>query len=167
VLWQNWFYDRKYALQQKFDGHMRVFLAGSGYFFSDRTYWDMGTFLEYVNRFRAYAIVSQRSKLGVYAGAEAYAGRWTFGAMAGVSNRGGGGAGSVRVRVGPRSLPIEVGVVGFGRTDRVPDYAPPAFLERERTFTPEFGAMFTIGIGASGPQVPMPQQQGRMTGERF
>jgi hypothetical protein len=167
ALWQNWFYDKKYDLQQKFDGHLRVFLAGSGYFFSDRTYWDVGTFLEYVNRFKGYLIMSQRSKLGVYAGAEAYAGRWTFGAMAGVSGKGGGGAGSVRFRLGPRDLPVEVGVVGFGRSDSVPDYAPPAYLERERTFTPEMGFMFTIGIGSTGPQIPIPQQPAQGTGGRF
>jgi hypothetical protein len=170
ALWREWFYDEKMELQQRFNGHLRVFLAASGYFFSDRTYWDIGTFIEHVDRFRAYIIVSKRERYAVHAGTEVTAGRVRVGVMAGAGESEEeavdlGIAGSVGVRFGPDILPMEVGLYGYGRSSTVPDYAAPFYPTRERHMTPEFGGLiyFTLGFGAGNvPQFQGPSQPYRL-----
>jgi len=158
ALWDGWFYEKKYELNQKFNGHMRAFLGASGYVFDDRTYWDIAAFLEHVENFRMYAIVAKREKLGIYAGFDARGkagkGQVRGGAMGGVDTSGAWGAAtSLGYQFGSKIFPMEVGIYGYGRNTTVPDYTYPLLDPRTHAGMPEFGVMlyFTIGLGLQGP----------------
>lgn len=67
-LWQ-WFYDEKTLLEEKFNGKVNTYLAGDMYLFNkDKIYWDIGFFFEYVDAVKAYIILAEREKLGLYSG---------------------------------------------------------------------------------------------------
>ncbi|MEW6722307.1 MAG: hypothetical protein AB1324_03530, partial [Candidatus Micrarchaeota archaeon] len=157
ALWDGWFYDRKHEIQREFNGHMRAFIAASGYFYSDRTYWDVGAFVEHVEYFKAYIIAAQREELGLFAGAEVTAGRLRAAAMGGGTRSGAAGAASVGVGMGPRTVPMEAGVSGYFRSTLVPSYAAPFYIQAPVAATPEFGSLLYYTIGRSGvPQVLAP-----------
>ncbi|HSB47399.1 MAG TPA: hypothetical protein VLD37_05270 [Candidatus Bilamarchaeum sp.] len=160
ALWNGWFYDRKFEVQRKFNGHLRAFLAASGYVYNDRTYWDIGTFIESVDRFKAYLITAQREELGVFAGAEVTSGRVRVAAMGGGTKSGFGAAASIGYKIGTHTVPVEIGLSGYGRSAVIPDYSAPFFIPPQRTGTPEFGSLFfyTIGStrGVSGLAPPNP-----------
>jgi hypothetical protein len=149
ALWNGWFYDRKFEVQRKFNGHLRAFLAASGYVYNDRTYWDIGTFIESVDRFKAYLITSQREELGVFAGAEVTSGKVRVAAMGGGAKSGFGAAASVGYKIGSRTVPVEIGLSGYGRSAIIPDYSAPFFIPPQRTGTPEFGSLFFYTIGST------------------
>jgi hypothetical protein len=150
ALWDGWFYDRKYEIQKEFNGHMRAFIAASGYVYSDRTYWDVGMFLEYVDRFKAYIIAAQREEPGVFAGAEVTAGRVRVAAMGGGTLSGAAGAASVGLKVGPRTVPMETGLAGYFRSSTVPSYAAPFYMLAPLASVPEFGSFLYYTIGKEG-----------------
>jgi hypothetical protein len=170
ALWSGWYSDKKTDIQREFDGHMRAFLSGSGYFFGDRTYWDIGTYVEYVDRFKAYVIVSGREDVNVYAGGDYIKGKVRVSAMLGVGQATGAGAygqpptkqasfagaASVGYRFGPAGFPMEAGLYGYGRTAPVPDYAAPYFMTPQRSGIPEVGALLYLNLlGGGPPMAPM------------
>jgi hypothetical protein len=154
-LWENWFFSKKFDIEQKFNGHMRAYIGWSGYFFSDKTHWDLGAFMEYTNRLnlilKTYAILSKRDVYKVIAGAEVKKERMRAGVVAGVSEKGQvGAAGSVGVNVGSASMPVEVGVSGYVRTSNVPSYAAPVYRPATYSGRPEFGVIFYVTLGEGG-----------------
>jgi hypothetical protein len=163
-LWRNWFYDKKFTLNEKFAGHMRIILAGSAYyFFNEKTFWDVGAFVEYVDRMKTYVILAKRDKYGIYLGAELTKGGIRAAAAGGLnfSPTNVAGASSLGWRFFKGGLPMEVGITGFGRSSNVPDYAAPMHTQEPYTTVPEFGAMIYFMIGGGG--VPLFQQGGAQT----
>ncbi len=161
ALWTSWFYEEKFNIEREFNGHVRAFLAANAYFFSDKTYWDIGTFVEYVDDLRGeavkgYVIGAQREKFGVFAGIDYQLGRWKAGAVAGVTEDGKfGAAASVGLRYTWRGMPVEIGVSGFGRSDEVPSYAMPLYRAYQYAGRPELGVIFYLTLGQTGPIVPL------------
>jgi len=163
-LWRNWFYDKKFELNQKFDGHMRAIIAGGAYaFLGDKTYWDIGAFVEHVDRMKAYIILAKRDKYSLYLGAEVTKGRIRAAAAGGLDFAPANiaGAASVGYKFFRGGLPMEAGLMGYGRSSTVPDYTAPMYYHEPYTSNPEFGAMIYFMIGGGG--VPMFQDTGAQT----
>ena len=149
ALWSGWFYDRKFGLQKKFNGHLRAYLAASGYIYDDRTYWDIGTFVESVDKFKAYIIAARREEYGAFAGAEVTYGKVRVAAMGGGTESGFGAAASVGVKVGSRTVPMETGLSGYARSSIITDYTSPFIIQPQRAGVPEFGSLFFYTIGST------------------
>lgn len=156
-LYNNWFYGQKADIQKDFNGHMRSFLSGSGYFFGDRTYWDVGVYFEFVDKFKGYIIAAGRGDTTIYGGADFTQGRIRASAMVGASTLGNiGGAASLGYKFGPLEFPMEAGLYGYGRSATVPDYAAPYYMAPQRTGIPEIGVLFYLTLlgGGGPPMVP-------------
>ncbi len=151
-LWRNWFSERKTDLQEKFNGNMRVLLGASRYkYFGGPAYWDIGTFVEYVDSFKLYAIAAKREELGLFTGMEYKKDSLRMALGGGVTRTSIGGSASVGYTFIKAGIPMEVGVSGYGTAADLPQYAAPMYTTVPRTFTPQFGVMFWYTIGAQGP----------------
>ena len=160
ALWDRWFYEQKFDIEKEFNGHMRAYLGASGYFFNDKTYWDVGMFMEYVDKFRMYIIGAKRDDMSIFAGADLTAGRWRAGLVGGVTEKGQYGAAvSGGMGFGGAELPMEVGVSGFSRSASIPSYTIPVYAPLEHTSYPEFGAIIYFRLGEGGG-APLPMAPG-------
>lgn len=154
-LWKNFYSEKKYKLQERFDENLRLFLGASGYFFAERTHWDIGTFVEIAKKFRMYGIVAnryiesqEREEIGIYAGAEYASGRWRVAAMGGKTRSAAATAASLGIQVGTMELPVEVALTGYAHTERIPEYVAPAYSrQNELLGIPEYGAILSITLG--------------------
>ena len=178
-LWSEWFYDRKSAIQDKFDGNVRMYLGASGYFYSDKTRWDVATFVEHVSGFKIYAAVTktkgemmtaegpvQQEELGAYTGAEFETKDWRMGVMGNITDAVDYGAAlSLEYKFGPEEYGyFRVGVYGFVHSETIPQYVAPMYEPSIRTAIPEFGAGLYFQIG-EGSYMPYPMSTTTPTGE--
>jgi hypothetical protein len=164
-LWRNWFSERKTNLQDEFTGKMRVLLGASRYeYFGGPTYWDIGTFVEYVDGLKLYAIAAKREELGVFTGMEYKKDSLRIALGGGATRTSIGGSASVGYTFMKGGMPMEVGVSGYGTSANLPEYAAPIYTTVPRTFTPQFGVMFYYTIGAQGPPTFMQAAPGTTFG---
>ncbi len=169
-LWSEWFYDRKSTIQEDFDGHVRWYLGTSGYFYADKTRWDIATFVEHVSGFKIYAAVTktegemmtvegpvQKEELGAYTGAEFETKDWRLGVMGNITdNVDLGAAVSLEYKFGPEEYGyFRVGLYGFVHSETIPQYTAPMYTPSIRTAIPEFGAGMYFQIG-EGSYMPYP-----------
>ncbi len=165
-LWDNWFSDRKMEIQKKFDGHVRMYFAGSGYFYSDKTYWDIGVFVENIKGFKLYAIGAKRATPGLYAGAEVEIKDFELGAIGNISETGAGTALSAEWKFGPEEYGyFRLGTYGYTRSQSVPQYYAPMYVPMSREGVPEFGLGLYFQIG-EGPYMPYPINATTPTGRQ-
>jgi hypothetical protein len=151
ALW-DWFYDQKADLQTKFDGHTRVYLGGTAFMFgmTDKVMWDIGTYVERVDKIRVYVIAAKREQKEIYAGTDFHIANKTLGsAVVGViPETGQYGAGlSVQYKV-PFGT---VGALGYGKSEKIPAFAHPAYVPYNATGLPEFGGFIFFTIGDRPP----------------
>jgi hypothetical protein len=138
--------------------------------------------MHYKDGFRGYGVLSQRERKAVYFGLDTeLTSRVRMGAMIGLREEGSRGTEGQK---GYESLPAErVGAVsltttlsradqtfltimGYGRTDNVPDHASPLILQQGRSLSAEFGilGMITIGFDPAGLAGALPSTTGGITG---
>ena len=179
-LWSEWFYDRKSTIQKKFDGNVRMYLGASGYFYSDKTRWDVAAFVEHVSGFKIYAAVTQTKgemmtvegtpvqgeELGAYTGAELEIKDWRLGIMGNITDAIDlGAAMSLEYKFGPEEYGyFRVGMYGFVHSETIPQYTAPMYEPVIRTAIPEFGAGLYFQIG-EGSYMPYPMSVTTPTGE--
>jgi hypothetical protein len=156
LLWSSWYSERMDTLQHRFNGHMRLFLpVGSLYLFNDRTYWDLAAFMEHVDGFKSYLIVSGREDIGAFAGAELRRGRWRAGLAAGAGERGFSAAASLGVDFTLKDMPADLTLTGYGSTATIPSYAAPMYPAIERNGVPWGGILrLRVGGGSGAPAIP-------------
>ncbi|MEM4272172.1 MAG: hypothetical protein QXH30_01150 [Candidatus Bilamarchaeaceae archaeon] len=160
ALWAGWFAPKKEKIQNEFDGHYRQYVGGSVYFIGEDVHWDVGTIAEYLDGLasvRAYVIASQRAQLGIYGGIDIGYGGFKAGGLFGTTASGHGVAASVGYTwEGPLELPWNISLMGFSRSQNLPEYTIPLYRRYVDVSYPEFGAMVVLTIGAEGlPTLPM------------
>lgn len=160
ALWVGWFAPKKEQIQEEFNGHYRQYLGGSVYFIGEDVQWDIGMIAEYVDGLasvRAYVIAAQREQMGIYGGVDVGYGGLTAGGMFGATSTSHGVAASVGYTwEGPLDLPWNISIMGFSRSQDLPEYTIPLYRRTTDVGQPEFGTMLVLTIGAQGiPTLPM------------
>ena len=153
-LWQ-WFYDEKTVLEEKFNGKVNTYLAGDMYLYNkDKIHWDIGFFFEYVDAVKAYVILAEREKMGLYTGVDIQIQpEVVLSAVTSVTleKEPEASAGlSMKVKAGPGWFSTHF----YLKTGAPPVYSHPAYVPYEHFGDElEWSLMFyyTIGFGGGAP----------------
>ncbi|MBS3067527.1 hypothetical protein J4450_02395 [Candidatus Micrarchaeota archaeon] len=158
----SWFYDERLKIEKVFNGHMRSYIGFGTYVFNDNIFFDIGAFVEHVDKLKAYAILAKREEWSAFAGADYNITRnLILGTVAGVQFTGqeqAGGGVSIRYK-----FPAPFGeLAGFSyiRSRDPPAYSPPAYAPHRFGGTPEFGFIVFYTIGEQTPLLQSVMQPG-------
>ncbi|MFH2106708.1 MAG: hypothetical protein ABII22_05590 [Candidatus Micrarchaeota archaeon] len=188
LLYNVWYSPKIDALQEEFDGHLRVYAAANGYRFfenssltKDQDYllyhidtswkWNIGAYVEYADRLRAYLIGAKRDSTYLFAGSEITLvnGKFTLGLLGttalgslgeGLTDSKSAAAAYARYQTsyGPT---FDLGAYVRSRDPRefarYGDFYP-------RSGAPEVGVLFMVGIGDT-KGVPAGKSLGDYLGE--
>jgi hypothetical protein len=158
-----WFADEKAELQKKFNGHTRVYAGASLYGLGHgQFYGDIGAFVEYADRLKAYVIVAPRKEVSVYLGADYDFDRsLSLGVIAGASPKGLSGGLSFSV---PVTIAGHEGILrayGVRTTLGVLPYSPPFSFAYEYSTRNDwvYGLVWTWGLNPLKPTQTREKQQ--------
>ncbi len=120
ALYSGWFNPEQDKLQASFNNRLRSYIGASGYFFSDKTYFDIGAYTESIDNFKAYIIAAKRDEMQIHGGADITSGRLTTSVIVGSTITGdkkGFGAASVKWSFTPATSLSLMGYHSSGAAD--------------------------------------------------
>jgi len=166
-------------LNEDFKGKTRVFCAAHGYYFKDNDpFYDIGTYVESVDTFRAFAIASSRTRKAAGPGGDLVSERstnlhvgadvtllstprnaLTMGTWANIGLHHGSGpsvAGSIKWSTSIANEPFSLGGGAYFNEETTSQYYNPRyFRDPEVRRTPEFGFYIVATFGADRMVMPM------------